>query len=205
MLRKLGFTLILLVLLLAVGCSSPAPDIPEPTVSESEGAPPPPPTGDPTLASAAETVPETEAEPTLGPGSGDLPYDMTGYELIAFNLGEAVYSGYNCTLAPVGCSCEEPVLERIVFEFLSEYKMRYTFAGEGYQATWEMTRIGPNQWEHTLPIYDEEGQIYGAVFALLTFTSDGFIYNLGANYQDGELITCPDVSFRRVMSDESPE
>lgn len=207
-LRKFGF---ILVLLLAVGCSS-APAVPEPIVTQtgtSEDAPPPPPTGASTvepaaLTSAAEAVssePEIETEPTLGPGAGDLPYDMTGYELIAFNLGEAVYSGYSCTIAPVGCSCEEPVLERVVFNFQSEYRMSYTFAGDGYQATWEMTRLGPNQWGHTLPLYDEEGQIHGALIALLTFTADGFLYNLGADYQDGQVITCPDVSFRRVMGE----
>jgi len=207
-LRNFGF---ILVLLLVVGCSS-TPAALEPIATQvgtSEDAPPPPPAGAPTLepaaltsaAAAAAAEPEGETEPTLGPGAGDLPYDMTGYELIAFNLGEAVYSGYSCTIAPVGCSCEEPVLERVVFNFLSEYRMSYTFAGEGYQATWEMTRVGPNQWNHTLPLYDEEGKVHGALIALLTFTADGFLYNLGADYQVGQVITCPDVSFRRVMDE----
>src|SRR5687767_9507142 len=34
------------------------------------------------------------------------PDDLTGYEIIASNAGDAVYSGYTCTIFPEGCACE---------------------------------------------------------------------------------------------------
>jgi hypothetical protein len=151
------------------------------------------------------TSTEVGAAPTSDPTREGLPIDVTGYELIATSLGEAVYSGYACTIAPVGCACEEPVIQKASFAFVSEGQMSYTFSGSGYGSEWLMTRIGRNQWSYTIPMYRQDGTFEGAFFVLLTFTEDGFIITQGADLDEGGMVACPDVYFRRLMSDATPE
>ncbi len=129
---------------------------------------------------------------------------MTGYELIASRVGEAIYSGYVCTIAPVGCACEIPILQRVVFTFSDQDSLLYTFAGDGFSAEWAMDRVGANQWSYTIPVYDNAGDFQGAFFTLLTFTQDGYILTQGADLQEGGLVSCPDVNFRRMRSATAP-
>ncbi len=135
-----------------------------------------------------------------------LPLDLTGYELIAARAGEAVYSGYACVIAPVGCACEQPVLERVTFTFDPAGHMDYAFAGDGYAATWRMTRLGASQWGYTQGYTLEGTDIRVAHIILLTFTASGFIRNDGADLSDGTIVTCPDVTYRRLaMPTPAPE
>lgn len=160
------------------------------------------PTATATLSIILTAVPEV-VEPSATSEGGapvDDPDALTGYELIAAGLGEAVYSGYSCTIAPIGCACETPVIEQVSFTFTPERRLLYHFRGDGYEAEWDMGRLGPNQWGYTLPLYDEEGNFEGAYFALLTFNQDGYVLNVGMNFNTGEIATCPTVTFRRVMS-----
>jgi hypothetical protein len=162
----------------------------------------PVPTATATLSIIPTAFPEV-VEPLATPEVGepvDDPNALTGYELIAAGVGEAVYSGYSCAIAPIGCACETPVIERVSFTFTPEGRLLYHFKGDGYEAEWDMGRLGPNQWGYTLPLYDQAGGFEGAYFALLTFNQDGYVLNLGMNFDTGEIVTCPTVTFRRVMS-----
>ncbi len=157
-----------------------------------------PPSPQPTFTPVGEVTLRPEA--TLSPGMPDVPYELTGYEIIAANVGDATYSGYRCLLTEVGCACELPLIQQASFTFTPEAKLLFRFQGDGYAATWEMDRLGPNQWEYTIPIYDNAGEVQGAAFALLAFTEDGYIYSQGADLEEGGIVTCPDVTFRRLMS-----
>jgi hypothetical protein len=186
-----------LALSLLAGCSSGTPAFPA-------GASPsaPPATATATLSIIPTAFPEA-AEPSAASETDpavDDPNALTGYELIAAGVGEAVYSGYSCTIAPIGCACEIPVIEQVSFTFTPEGRLFYHFKGDGYEAEWDMGRLGPNQWGYTLPLYDQAGTFEGAYFALLTFNQDGYILNVGMNFNTGEIVTCPTVTFRRVMS-----
>ncbi len=148
------------------------------------------------------------ATPTLREGGADaeviptneygLPMMLTGYEIIAANAGEAVYSGYSCTISPVGCACEQPVIERISFTFPDNDHVIYAFAGEGYATSWEMVRIGPSNWSYTQHYVMEGTEMQIAHIILLTFTDTGFVRNDGAQLPSREVIPCPDVHFRRM-------
>lgn len=179
------------------GDPSSSPEAPSPTATATVAVPP-------TVPPAATST-EPAAPPTSAPALEGLPIDVTGYELIAIRIGEAVYSGYACTIAPVGCACDQPVIQRASFEFVSEGTMLYKFMGSGYGAEWQMDRIGPNQWSYTIAMYDQGGQFEGAFFVLVTFAEDGFIITQGADLDEGGMIACPDVFFRRMMSDTAPE
>ena len=63
-----------------------------------------------------------------------------------------------------------------------------------------MSHLGPDQWSYTIPMYNEAGEFQGAFFSLLTFNEDGYVYNLGADLDEGGIVTCPDVTFRRITS-----
>lgn len=158
---------------------------------------------------ATDDTPATEPEATQtpeDPAPAGQPADVTGYELIAIGAGEAFYSGYACAVSPVGCACDEPIIQRAVFEFTEGGQLRYRFAGGGYGSEWLMDRLGPNQWSYTISMYREEGQFEGAYFVLLTFTQDGYQFTQGADLDEGGLVTCPDVFFQRMMSsDLTPE
>ena len=130
--------------------------------------------------------------------SGDFPFALTAEEQIAATSGDAVYSGYACVIAfGAGCACETPVIERASFTPLPGERISYVFSGEGYGSTWELGRLAPNQYSYTLPLFDDTGQFRGSYLILITFLRDGYLYNLGADI-DGELVTCPDITFRRL-------
>ncbi len=149
--------------------------------------PAPSPTATPTASASEEPVDQY-----------GLPYDLTGYELLAARAGEAIYSGYACAIAPVGCACETPVIERISFTFAEPGHLSYHFAGDGYQATWEMTRLGANQWGYTQGYIIEGTETVVSHVILLTFTDTGFIRNDGVDFREEGFVSCPDVTFRRL-------
>jgi len=134
------------------------------------------------------------------PGSSafEAEGELTTNELDAQAAGEAVYSGYTCVISPEGCACEEPIVERITFTFEEDNILRYNFKGDGYSSEWEMTRLAPNQWSYTLPIYNNSGNFTGAFTVLMTLNSSGFEYNLGADYGQDGFVSCPTINFRRV-------
>jgi hypothetical protein len=152
----------------------------------------------PTVPDAEEPTPVNV--PTSDPALGGLPADLSGYELAAARAGTAVYSGYNCTIAPVGCACEAPVILRVTFTFTTDGHLNYQFAGDGFAAEWFMNRLGPDRWEHTFQfVYEvEDGSAVGAIFAFLEFTSDGYILTQGANLDAEGIVTCPEINFRRL-------
>lgn len=154
----------------------------------------------PPLGSPTEPPPFSEEGET-----GDRPIDVAGYELVAIGAGESVYSGYTCTIAPVGCACDQPLVQRATFEFVNETTMRYTFSGGGFGSEWLLARLAPNQWGYEIGMVDDEGVEEGVYFVLLTFTEDGFIITQGANLDEGGMIACPDVYFRRVQSGGTAE
>jgi hypothetical protein len=139
-------------------------------------------------------------EPPAAVNEYGLPLELTGNEIIAARFGQAVYSGYTCTIAPVGCACEQPVLEQVAFTFDDNDHMNYRFEGDGYATTWRMNRLGANQWGYTQGYTLEGTDSRVAHIVLLTFIDTGFIRNDGAVIDDGVPVTCPDVTFRRLPS-----
>jgi hypothetical protein len=117
---------------------------------------------------------------------------------VTAQTGEAVYSGYTCVISPVGCACEQPVLERITFTFPDDNTAEYHFAGDGYASTWTLEREGPNQWGYTQDFGMEGTDLTVSQFMLLTFTESGFIRTEGARLSDDSLVACPDVYYRRL-------
>jgi hypothetical protein len=178
--------------LIAAGCGGQAPEAGDPDST----APGPPLDDSPTRPSGATpTAPAGE----VSADQYGLPYDLTGYELLASRAGEAVYSGYRCAITPIGCACETPVIERASFAFTNDGHLDYRFSGDGYEATWRMTRIGPNNWDLTRGERDESGIRY-AHFVILTFIDSGFIVTEGADLGEGTIVACPDVTFRRLAA-----
>ena len=145
------------------------------------------------------------APPTPDPAIYGLPSELTANEVAAARAGEAVYSGYSCVVTPQGCACEIPVIERSTFTFAPEGHMLFHFTGDGYASEWEMSRLGPDQWSYTIPMFSQSGDFQGAFFVLLTFTPDGYVYNLGADFDEGGIVTCPDVTFRRLSTAGQPD
>jgi hypothetical protein len=189
----------LLALGLLVGCGSAAPTA-APTLAQATGpAPtatlPPSPLPTPSEAVASTPVPPT---PTHDPTLPDVPYDLTGEEIIASRTGLANYSGYTCLITPAGCSCELPLLQKASFTFTPD-GLEFHFEGDGYGTTWTMQRVGPNQWEESKVIHSEvQNQNIGEARALLSFTTDGYIYTQLYTFNDTGVVTCPDITFRRL-------
>lgn len=196
--------LITLVAALLAGCGGPAPaatppgelatEIPSnaPTAPALAPTPFPPPTGAPSGGEQAPAPP---------PGVPAVPYDMTGFEMIAASVGTAAYSGYGCLLSPVGCACELPSLQQVTFNFRPDGKLDYHFESEGYATTWEMSRVAPNQWEYTISLFSEErGAQIGEGRVLLSLTEDGYVFAQIVDFYEQGLVTCPEVNFRRLMS-----
>ncbi len=130
-------------------------------------------------------------------------FEMTGYEMVAQNVGRVAYGGYACTgiVAEVGaCECNTKVAEYVTFTFPTTDTLQVTFEGIGYSSTWEMVRVGANQWSYSVPLFDESGVQVGTYFAMLNFTPDGYIRTEGADF-GGAIVTCPDTAFTRVTFD----
>jgi hypothetical protein len=202
--RFISIGILLLVIIVLAGCRAPDPEPPGDPAALDGDAPGATAVIDPPLPTPSPSQPAStpEAEETLDSAQFGLPGGLTSNELAAARFGEAVYSGYSCLIAKEGCACEIPVIERSSFTFLTENTMTFAFKGDGYAAEWEMSHLGPDQWGYTIPMIDEAGQFQGAYFSLLTFTEDGYVYNLGADLDEGGIVTCPDVTFRRISSAE---
>ena len=146
----------------------------------------------------ATSAPEATATAPVSNAGIDVPYQLTGQEIIAANAGEATYSGYSCLVTTAGCACELPETRTAEFVFRQDEFMDFYFAGEGYQTKWEMLRVGPNQWEKAESIYSvEKDEAIGEVRALLSFTEDGYVFTQIVDYFEVGIVTCPDVYFRR--------
>lgn len=126
------------------------------------------------------------------------PDDLTGHELLAEMAGSAIYSGYSCTIVPEGCACETPVLIRADFTFKGGHRMDYNFVIAGQSNTWEFTDIGPSHWEYTLNYQDEPTGLTGTYKVWLEFTDVGFVKTEFSRSYDDTMVTCPDVTFRRI-------
>jgi len=191
-------------LALLMGCAGvPTPEITEPPVLAIEGLPLPP-TIDPSLlptaqAERADAPSATGATPTAAVST--LPYNLTGYEIIAANTSPGIYSGYSCVIAEIGCACETPIFEQITFDFTVQDKLVFEFGGEGYSGKWDLSRLGVNHWGYSVPLFTEDGSFSGKQLALMTFTDTGFVRTLSAEL-NGTFVTCPDVFFRRVASSD---
>jgi hypothetical protein len=202
--RIIRISVLVLAVVLLMGCRASDPEPPGEPAALDGDAPTatavvdlPLPTPSPSQAGST-----LEAEPTVDSTQLGLPPGLTSNEVAAARFGESVYSGYSCVLTPEGCACEIPVIERSSFTFVSENTMTFAFKGDGYAAVWEMSHLGPDQWSYTLPMIGDAGEFQGAFFSLLTFTEDGYVYNLGADFDEGGIVTCPDVTFRRISSAE---
>lgn len=197
--------LVVLLILAACGDGGSDPTAEQPGADGGQGAEP----GDnlPTnlpVFTPTEPGPAATQEPAGAFDENGLPIGLTGYEIIAANAGEAMYSGYSCDISTVGCACETPIFERVQFTFPSVDRSDYRFAGEGYETTWELTRVGASQWSYR-QLYSLEGtEISIDHSLLLTFIDTGYIRNELARFDDGTIITCPDVYFRRISSSAQP-
>lgn len=147
------------------------------------------------------SAPTVASGGTTSDGNPDqygVPQDLTGHELLAANAGLAPYSGYACVITPAGCACEAPILEQIQFTFKPGKRADYHFEGKGYASTWELTQLGPNQWGYTQNYKMEGSDITATQSILLTFIENGFIRTDLGRFTDGTIVTCPDVTFRRL-------
>jgi hypothetical protein len=201
--RFIRISVLMLAVVLLMGCRAPDPEPSSEPAAPEQSVPSATAAVDlplPTPSPAQATTPE--AVPTVDSLQFGLPGGLTRNEISAARFGEAVYSGYSCVMAPEGCACERPVIERSSFTFLDENTMTFAFKGDGYAAEWEMSHLGPDQWSYTIPMYNEAGEFQGAFFSLLTFNEDGYVYNLGADFDEGGIVTCPDVTFRRITTAE---
>lgn len=158
---------------------------------------------------ATQAIPDSSAPPTDIPASGnlpDVPYNMSGYEMIAAGVGPATYSGYRCVVSPDGCSCEIPLVQDAAFAFESDGTLTYSFSAGDQQETRSLQRIAPNQWEDVRDIVsDESGDQIGEGHVLITFTETGYAYNQFVHFYDSGLVSCPEVNFRRMMDSDAGE
>ncbi len=201
---------ILVVGAFMAGCSraeAPAPPagaatLPPPDALSAPTASPPP-SPWPTYTPGGAQEPAPAPNPASLP---DVPYDMTGYEIIAANVGSAVYSGYSCVWSPVGCACELPLLLEATFTFTPEGRLHYFFKGDDFQALWEMERAAPNQWLYKTDIQSEEqdNRKIGEGLTLLSFTQDGYVITQMVDLYEQGIVTCPDVTFQRLMGTPAP-
>jgi|GEM_PF-2783073 len=150
------------------------------------------------IPASTPTVASGGAASDGNPDQFGVPQNLTGHELIASNAGLAPHSGYACVITPAGCACETPILENIQVTFKPGKRMDYHFEGNGYASTWEMTQLGPNQWGFTQNYKMENSDITVTHSVLLTFIENGFIRTDLGRFTDGTIITCPDVTYRRL-------
>lgn len=191
---RLGHAAGLLLIALAISaCGAGSPD--------AELAPPTErPLSVPTATQAA--TPEPTAETAVS-GDLDVPYQITGYEMIAADIGPATYSGYTCVLTPDGCACELPAIHEATFTFRPDGLLEARFEREDGEETWEMGRAAPNQWDYRFAVISEgQSAAVGEGIVLLSFTETGYVVNQLVNFGDGSLVTCPEVSFRRLAGGE---
>jgi hypothetical protein len=130
-----------------------------------------------------------------------VPTDLTGHELIASRAGTSMYSGYACfiDLAQLDrCGCDTAVFERITFTFLEGGLLDYHFEGADYRTTWQFVRQGPDQWYYKQDYVVEGTEVAISRSILLTFNETGFMWTEGAALNDGSIVACPDVTFRRI-------
>lgn len=195
-----GLGAIALAALLGAACRSasdagtPAAEAPTPSPAATAAA---------AIATPAIPAPSPTPEPTEALLSGDLPdvpYNMTGYEIIAAGVGPATYSGYRCVISPDGCACEIPLVQDVSFSFEPDGTLVYTFAVGEQQETRSLQRVAPNQWEDVRDIVSEESSaMIGEGHVLVTFTETGYAYNQFVHFYDSGLVSCPEVTFRRMM------
>lgn len=205
--RRLRLAIGTLGAVILTACATTAvPQTPPPA----EGGATAPPLRTATPSSTAPPIPTPEAAtaeptPTRDSTLPDVPYQMTGYEMLAAQIGAASYGGYTCLITPAGCACELPLIQQVTFTFNADGTLNYRFEGEGYAATWPMQRVGPNQWEYALSIRSEQrDETVGEARALITFTETGYIFTQIVDYFDSGLVACPDVHFRRLASSDRP-
>jgi hypothetical protein len=148
-------------------------------------------------------VPETNATPD--PALAGLPGNLSGFEIMAARLGSAVYTGYTCSIiAEPGCVCDQAVIQRVTFTFVTGDRMLYIFGGSGYSAEWPMDRLGPDQWGYTFrqginEAGTPESGAPGDYSYMLQFTEEGYVLTQGANVGT-TFVSCPTITFRRLMS-----
>lgn len=157
----------------------------------------------PTLTS----VPVANATPD--PALAGLPGNLSGFEMLAARAGTAVYTGYICSIiAEPGCVCDQAVIQRVTFTFVTGDRMLYTFGGPGYSSEWPMDRLGPDQWGYTFTQgVSETGAVEGSAPGdysyMLQFAEEGYLLTQGA-YVGSTFVTCPTITFRRLMA-STPE
>jgi hypothetical protein len=193
-----------LAALIGAACSASQPPAPPPDITPPAGASTPASaTPEPSPLPSATASPSTDLSPTAPQveGAPDVPYDMTGYELIAYSVGQATYSGYACVISPDGCSCELPTIQEVTFTFSPEGPMTYTFESDESAGAWEMSRGAPDQWIYSFSLDSQErgGQI-GEGRVMISFTEEGFVYTQFINFFESGPVLCPEVPFRRLMS-----
>ena len=162
----------------------------------------------PTAQPAAPGEVSAPPSPTPGAVAGaedlpDVPYQMSGYEIIAARRGPGVYSGYTCVLSPNGCACELPAIQEVSFAFRQDGVLEYHFEQEGYAGTWEMLRAAPNEWDYAFTVQSaEQGRAIGEGRVLLTFTETGYAINQLVHFEESGVVICPEVNFRRLPAGE---
>ncbi len=192
MFRSLWIPLVLVMA--AAGCAAP----PTPT------DPPAPPDTETLVAETEVSIPlptVTPVTPLPVDVPPNMPADFTPNELAAAVApANTPYSGYNCSMTTDACTCDEPTILSVTLTFQPGNLLTYAFAGDLYGATWEMTRIAPDQWSYTLKIGTaESGSGSGSYFYLMTMQPAGFKMTQRRD-ADGTSVTCPDAVFTRMGS-----
>ena len=191
MLRYLWIPLVLV--LSAVGCAAPPTPTDPPTPPDTETL-----VAEPEISVPLPTqVPVTPLPENLPP---NLPADFTPSELAAALAEDSVYSGYKCSMTADSCSCDEPTILRARFTFEPGNLMTYQFRDDLSGATWEMARLGPDQWNYIIKIGSAEsdaGSSGGSYFYLMTMQPNGFSMTQRRDV-DGVSVTCPDAVFTRM-------
>jgi hypothetical protein len=120
---------------------------------------------------------------------------LSSLEQTAAARGSATYTGYTCVIAPVGCACENPVIQDVTFNFTPDNRLLYDFTPRGSTpAEWQLDHAGFNQWSYTAPVSTQSGQV-ATLLALLSFTQVGYIVTQVATYRGGEISECKNIDF----------
>lgn len=196
--RRMWVVVVLLVLGSLAGCgNTPVEPLEEQTQATIASLPTP--------MVLPSLTPVSEADATPDPLLAGLPGNLTGFELLAARIGTAIYTGYNCSyIAEPGCVCNEAVIQRVTFTFVTGDRMLYSFGGSGYAAEWPMDRLGADQWGYTFRQgINESGAADagapGDYSYMLAFTENGYTLTQGANVGT-TFVSCPTITFRRLMS-----
>ncbi len=130
---------------------------------------------------------------------------LTPLETSAGKIGEASYSGYVCTISPLGCACDTPVIQHVRFTFTPDNRLLYDFAPAGGTASeWQLDHAGVNQWSYGIPLKDSQGQPQMVILGLISFTQDGYVQTQVAKLITEDVVKCPDVFFCRVTAVVTP-